>query len=74
MWMLVLAMIPLTQATLTIEQIQTEYGFAEIKTDEIEIVNRFDIVLHIIHPSEILDILTDLECNIEKLNITKKIR
>lgn len=70
--MLALAMVSPIQATLTIEQIHSESGFAEIKMGEVEIVDRFDIILHIIHPKEILDIITSLEDNIKNLSISSQ--
>lgn len=72
-WMLVLAILPLNQATLVIEKIDSELGFAEVKVDEVEIVNKFDIVLHIIHPREILDIILELENKIHDFNFTNEI-
>lgn len=55
-----------TEQSLTIEKINTELGYAEIKIDNVEIVNKFDIVLHIINLNEISTILNKLE---ESLNI-----
>ncbi|CAD7078749.1 unnamed protein product [Hermetia illucens] len=68
-------MIPLSQQTLVIEKINSEMGYVEIKTDEIELVSNFDIVLHIIHPKDILDLITKIELTINSIkpNINKNL-
>ncbi|CAD7093860.1 unnamed protein product [Hermetia illucens] len=68
-------MIPLSQQTLVIEKINSEMGYVEIKTDEIELVSNFDIVLHIIHPKDILDLVTKIELTINSIkpNINKNL-
>lgn len=61
--------IPISQQTLILEKIETDLGYAEIKTDEIEIPSRFDIILHIINPMEILDVIDNLEKSIKLLDL-----
>lgn len=58
--------------TLTIEKIDTNSGFIEIKLGNVEIVRTYDIILHIINPAEILKIIACLEENISKLQIEKE--
>lgn len=57
----ILLILPLSQQSLVIDKINSEVGYAEIQTDEVEIVNAFDIVLHLINPAEILEIVEELE-------------
>lgn len=65
----ILLTLPLSQQSLVIDKINAETGYAQIQTDEVEIVNTFDIVLHLISPKEILEIVEELERNIN-LTIT----
>lgn len=65
-------MIPRTQAALTIEKITSELGYAEIRIDEVEIVNKFDIILHIINPNEIINLIDNLGKQIETLREERK--
>lgn len=65
-------MIPRTQAALTIEKITSELGYAEIRIDEVEIVNKFDIIVHIINPNEIINLIDNLENRIETLREERK--
>lgn len=53
-----------TQQTLIIEKISSESGYTKIKIDEVELPHSYDIVLHVIDPSEILDVINKLEQNI----------
>lgn len=57
-------MVPISQQSLTIDKIDSELGYVQIQIDEIETVSKYDIVLHIIDPNEILDIVDELEGNI----------
>ena len=49
--------------------IETELGYTELKTDEIEINDKFDIVLHIIYPHEIDKVIDILEKTINTLDL-----
>lgn len=67
MWML----IPLTQQTLIVDKIETQSGYAILKTNEIEVPKDFQIILHIIDPEEILNLVDNIEDN---LNLAGKIQ
>ncbi|CAD7085464.1 unnamed protein product [Hermetia illucens] len=42
-------------------------GYTQIITEDAEIVNKYDIILHIIHPTEILEIVNSLEATIKSI-------
>lgn len=56
-------------ATLMIEKIETNNGLAEVRLGEIQIIESYDIVLHIINPEEIKNVITALESNLIDLNL-----
>lgn len=52
-----------------IEQINTNNGYAIIKIDVKEMVNQYDIILHKIDPSEILNIVNHLETTLKDVDL-----
>lgn len=50
-----------TNGTLTMQKIDSNNGFTQIKLDDVEIITEYDIILHIINPKEIEVILTSME-------------
>lgn len=62
----------LSHATLQINQISEDNGFVEIKIREVEIVNETNIIVHVIDTSEVRNILSLIENNIETLDINSR--
>lgn len=70
--LLFLALIPTSLQTLRIEKIDSYLGYSEINIGKEEIVRKYDIILHIIDPNEILDILNQFNTLIGHIDIDKE--
>lgn len=46
---------------MVIERIVSDVGYTEIKTDEVDITTKFEIILHMIYPEELINMLENLE-------------
>lgn len=68
LWIMIL-LLPISQQTVTIEKIESLSGYAEIKIDEVEIMSKSDIILHIIHPQEILTVINNFEIIINSTDL-----
>lgn len=60
-------LLPLTQQTLIVDKIESQSGYTIIKTNEIELPKDFQIILHIINPTEILNLIDNIENNLNLL-------
>lgn len=60
-----------THQTMIIEKIESNLGYAEVKLDTVEIVNKFDIIIHKIYPEELLNITNSLEITFKSLQSSK---
>lgn len=65
-------MLTTTQAHLVVEKIETNFGYSEVKLEEVSIIKKYDTILHIINPGEILSIIDSLEANIKELDLKDK--
>jgi len=54
----------MTKGFLLIEKIDNNYGFAEVRLENVNIIQNYNILLHIIDPTEIEKIVSILETNI----------
>lgn len=59
----------MTHQTMTIEKIETESGYAEIKVSTVEIADKFEIILHRVYPNEILNLVCNLESTLKLLDL-----
>lgn len=59
----------MTQQTMTVEKIEAESGYAEIKVNTVEIADKFEIILHRIYPNEILNLVYSLESTLNLLDL-----
>lgn len=59
----------LADQTMTIERVQTELGYSEIKIDTVEIPDKFEIILHRVYPEEIFDLVRKLESNLKIIEL-----
>lgn len=67
--LLILLPVPTINATLTLEKVDSDSGYTEIKLGQTDIILNYDTILHIINPQEIEDITTQLEENLLNANI-----
>lgn len=60
------------QSHLTLEKIETNFGYTEIKLDKVNIIKSYDTILHLINPREITSIIDNLETNIRESDLQKE--
>ncbi|XP_055390591.1 uncharacterized protein LOC129619374 [Condylostylus longicornis] len=60
------------QGHLTVEKINTELGYSEIKLDNVKLVKTYDTILHIVNIEEISNILNTFEANLKLANLNEK--
>lgn len=65
-------MVQSSQQIMIVEKVESSAGYIEIKVDNEEIVNKYDIILHIINPKEILEVVESLEATFKILDLNDK--
>lgn len=65
-------MISVTQGLLQVTPINEETGYLQLKTGQVEIVNETNTIVHIINPTELTEIINQIQNNIHKMDLTNK--
>lgn len=69
---MVLLLTTTSLASLEVNNIDTDSGFAEINLDKTDLVTQTSIIIHIINPDEIINVLNTITDKLENLGLERK--
>lgn len=61
------------QALLQVDRIDENKGYTMLQVGKVELFNTKNTVLHIIYPIQILNTITEIESNIEQIDVANKV-